>query len=214
MPFGIRDPYAYTSKTRRVIYPKDRHVCEICGRNLSNKNTDNWTVVAPVKIPYVDTGDIFESITVLGCQNCYTSQQRMNFHTLDALVDYRKIAQRGPKVGVKMIDEQDKGIVDATPRKRGRPRKNQPDLSGLTSDFVLVNLQDLLLVYESLGNLIKSAKNTAPEDVVLGAPLQVASDDDDIEAGMTDEQRARMAEAVKIAADRAGKVPQESPNGW
>jgi hypothetical protein len=221
MPFGIRDPYAYTNKDRRVIYPKNRNVCEICSRDLSAKNSENWTAVAPVKIPFVDTGDIFESITVLGCQSCYVSQQRMNFHTLDALTDYRKTAKVGRKLGTAKIDEHDKGVPVTKPSVRGRPRKNPFDSVSITNEHVTIDLHSLQSLYkqveslyESLGKLINSTKNIAPEDVVLGAPVQVADDDDDIEAGMTDEQRAKMAEAVKIAADRAGKVPQESPNGW
>ena len=58
--------------------------------------------------------------------------------------------------------------------------------------------------------MIDSIKNIAPEDEVLGDPDL----DDDIEAGMTDEQRARMDEAVALAKSREGKVPQEVPNGW
>jgi len=47
---------------------------------------------------------------------------------------------------------------------------------------------------------------------VLGSPDE--PDSDDIEFGMTDEQRARMDAAVQSASNRTFEVPQELPSGW
>ena len=208
MPYGIKDPSKVNIKGRRLIHTDDYYTCPICKKDLSHRKDESSGVIplAPIRIPLTDQ-EGFESIAILGCAQCYTSQSRLSFHTIEALVEYRmthKTRGRPPGAGNKRDTHERQNLAPEdiiVPRKPGRPKGNS---------IVKVDLKLLESLYESLGKVIDSIKNIAPEDEVLGDPDL----DDDIEAGMTDEQRARMDEAVALAKSREGKVPQEVPNGW
>ena len=210
MPYGIKDPSKVNIKGRRLIQTDDYYTCPICKKDLSHRKDESSGVIplAPIRIPLTDQ-EGFESIAILGCAQCYNSQSRLSFHTFEALAEYRTTPRtrgRPPGSGNKIAtherhDLAPEGIQSS--RKPGRPKG---------SSIVKVDLKLLESLYESLGKVIEAAKNIAPEDEVLGAPPP--DDLDDIEAGMTDEQRARMDEAVAMAKAREGKVPQEVPNGW
>lgn len=210
MPYGIKDPSKVSIKGRRLIQTDDYYTCPICKKDLRHRKDESSGVIplAPIKIPLTDQ-EGFESIAILGCAQCYNGQSRLSFHTLEALVEYRTTPRtRGrPQGSSYKTDTHDRhdlaSDVTTVPRKLGRPKG---------SSIVKVDLKLLESLYESLGKVIDSIKNIAPEDEVLGAPPP--DDLDDIEAGMTDEQRARMDEAVAMAKAREGKVPQEVPNGW
>jgi len=210
MPYGIKEPSKVNIKGRRLIQTDDYYTCPICKKDLSHRKDESSGVIplAPIKIPLTDQ-EGFESIAILGCAQCYNVQSRLSFHTIEALMEFRTTPRtrgRPPGSGNKR-DTNDRHDLaqDETsiPRKPGRPKGGS---------IVKVDLKLLESLYESLGKVIDSIKNIAPEDEVLGAPPP--DDLDDIEAGMTDEQRARMDEAVAMAKAREGKVPQEVPNGW
>lgn len=208
MPYGIKDPSKVSIKGRRLIQTDDYYTCPICKKDLTHRKDESSGIIplAPIRIPLTDQ-EGFESIAILGCAQCYNGQSRLSFHTLEALVEYRTTPRtrgrpHGSSYKLDTCNERDLASdVTTVPRKPGRPKD---------SSIVKVDLKLLESLYESLGKVIDSIKNIAPEDEVLGDPDL----DDDIEAGMTDEQRARMDEAVAMAKAREGKVPQEVPNGW
>lgn len=216
MPFGIKDTSKIRANGRRLIELDNPDICPICNRSVAHLREATGIIpLAPIKIPLNDQ-EGFESILILGCARCYTSQVRLSFHTLEALIEYRENSKsRGRKPGSKHhsimqelpVGELAKSSVETfVPRKRHKSPRILADFNLLKG----VELRHLESLYESLGKVIDSIKNIAPEDEVLGAPDEL----DDIEAGMTDEQRARMDEAVAMAKAREGKVPQEVPNGW
>lgn len=208
MPYGIKDPSKVSIKGRRLIQTDDYYTCPICKKDLTHRKDESSGIIplAPIRIPLTDQ-EGFESIAILGCAQCYSSQSRLSFHTFEALAEYRTTPRtrgRPPGSGNKIATHERHDLasdVTTVPRKPGRPKG---------SSIVKVDLKLLESLYASLGKVIDSIKNIAPEDEVLGAP----EDEDDIEASMTDEQRARMDEAVAMAKAREGKVPQEVPNGW
>jgi len=206
MPFGVKDPFKVNSKGRRLIQTDSYDTCPVCTRELTV--TADVTPVAPIKIPEHEQ-DGFESIMILGCQQCYMAQKRLNFHSLESLIDYRTTKRIARSVKI----ETEKPPVDK-PIKPARyvSSKKKAVFNG-------ISLEHLESLYESLGKVIKAikdAKNIAPEEENPPTPEPGTSDIDldDIEAGMTDEQRAKMNQAVEIAKSREGKVPQEAPDGW
>ncbi len=207
MPYGIKDASKVRSKDRRVIVPENLDACPICNKSVAARRAKTGIIpLAPVKIPQT-AQEGFEPIAILGCAQCYMAQIRLSFHTLDALIEYRTSSRtRGRPIGstvdVAMHSHQELAPI----RKTTKPKR----ILAPTNILKMVDINLLESLYESLGKVIEAAKNIAPEDEVLGAPDEL----DDIEAGMTDEQRARMDEAVAMAKAREGKVPQEVPNGW
>lgn len=212
MPYGIKDTSKVNIKGRRLIVSDDICVCPVCNKPVgSRKESTGLIPLAPIKIP-INEQEGFESIAILGCAQCYNAQARLSFHTLDALTEYREnYKKRGRPAGSANSKSAEHDLESASSDVPVLRKKR----SQKTTQLVSVDLQLLKSLYESLGKVIKVLENIAPEDKVLGAPsLDVSSDVDDIEAGMTDEQRKRMDEAVAKAKSREGKVPQEAPDGW
>ena len=204
MPFGIRKPSEYTRPGRNVIQPESYHSCSICDRPL-NLTEEGLTPVAPCLFPPLDL-DGFELTLILGCSSCYQIQKRLGFNTVEELIAHR--SRKSDK------------IPNAVKIKRplGRPPKAKAshlELGSDNDDFIvsLYNLcKDALL---SKGYDLSTMTKSQPESD--GSLARSASSsglpDDDIEFGMTDEQRARMDKAVHDASERTKLIPSEAWNG-
>jgi len=205
MPFGIRNPYSYVSKVAPMYPVENYDSCPVCGKDLTVLTKDDRYPVCPVIVPR-DVPDDFPKICVLACQACYHANNHRVFNRIEDLIEYRRSGKR---------------------RNRVAGTRNPVILDEMksTADFKLER------IYESLGKLEKefkelrkllstfdagpAQKSSAPvqcdnEADAPGAPLDVL--DDDIEAFMTPDQRARMLAAVAVAEARDGKVPEEAPH--
>lgn len=211
MPYGVKDASKVSSKGRRIIVPENLDVCPVCNKNVAHRRELTGLIpLAPIKVPRTDQ-EGFESVAVLGCAQCYQTQARLSFHTVEALTEYRASSRtRGRPTG-STVDSVMHRKLELAPNCRATKSKR---ILAPTNILKRVDINLLESLYESLGKVIEAAKNIAPEDEVLGAPPPDDIDDDDLEAGMTDEQRARMDEAVAMAKARDGKIPQENPSGW
>lgn len=201
MPFGIRRPFEYTRPNRTVIHPESYDSCPICQRPI-DKSDDGLTPVAPCLFPHARLPD-YELTVILGCSACYQAQKRLMYNSVEDLALYRltKSVKLDPEPKAK--------------KPVGRPPKES---SGLASrSYSQDELSSMLVMYEIMGEVLRSngllktstdivAVNMARSVSIQGLP------DDDIEFGMTDEQRAAMDQAVHDASERTKLVPSESWN--
>ena len=202
MPFGIRKPFEYVRSGRTVIHPESYDVCPICQKPV-NKDDNGRVQVAPCLFPPLDLSDR-ELTIILGCQSCYHVQKRLGFNTAEELLSHKN------SKAVKPVQE------PPIKKKAGRPLKEPSDL--VRRSLSESDIELLIEAYNLIGRILKSVPDeVVPTDVVAANMARSASNqglpDDDIEFGMTDEQRARMDQAVLDAAERTKLVPSESWNG-
>jgi hypothetical protein len=92
-------------------------------------------------------------------------------------------------------------------------RRAKTQLKDLDREF-LVDL------HRMLGEFLAHSESNLDANSGMAEFLDSPPDEDDLLAGMTDEQRARMDAAVAIATARTTEVPQETwgkgdvPSGW
>lgn len=203
MPFGIRNPYSYVSKIAEMYPVENYDSCPVCGKDLTSMTKGDWSPVGPVVVPK-NVPDDYPKMCILACQSCYQANYNRVFNRIEDLIAYRRSGKRRNRVA---------GTRDAT----------------ILDEMKSTDDIKLELIYESLGKLEKefkelrkllsnfdagpAQKSSAPvqcdnETDAPGAPLDDL--DDDLEAGMTPEQRARMLAAVAVAEARDGKVPEEA----
>lgn len=202
MSFGIRRPFEYDSKSRRVIHPESYDTCPVCGK--PTPSTDGLIPVAPCLVPLTEQDD-YEPVVIFGCSSCYKAQKSLNFVTVE---DFR--LNRQTKKSIRLDNRQKRPV--------GRPRKNPELVQKGKDDFLYsmyLQIRDRLIAlgYE-LGStgLIIGRNDTEESDLSRRATSQ-GLPDDDIEFGMTDEQRARMDQAVHAASERTKLIPSEAWNG-
>ena len=206
MPFGIRKPFEYTRHGRVVIHPETYDECPICGRPI-NTSADGIVPVAPCLFPHLDLPD-YELTLILGCSSCYQAQKRLGFNTVEELTSHRvskkPAAVRAPRVKRPYVRE---------PKVRSESHMVHRSLSDADTDL-------LSQAYELIGRILGRSASVE----VLGRPdteessmsrsvMSQGLPDDDIEFGMTDEQRSRMDKAVHNASERTKLVPSEAWNG-
>ena len=201
MPFGIRRPLEYVRSGRTVIHPESYDSCPICQKPV-NIDDKGRVQVAPCLFPPTDLPDK-DLTVVLGCQSCYQMQKRLGFNSVEELILHKTTKT------VKPAKEQ------PVKKQLGRPPKAQSLVRRSLSE------SDIELLTEAY-NLIGRILNHEPDEqvqtdvVAVNMARSVSNQglpDDDIEFGMTDEQRAAMDKAVHDASERTKLVPSESWNG-
>lgn len=210
MPFGIKKPLEYTRTGRTVIHPESYDSCPICGRPI-NQSADTTTPVAPCLFPPTDLPD-YDLVVILGCSTCYQSQKRLGFYTVGELVEHRSSKHVREK---RTYVKQPKKAVEV-------PRASHLVQRLPVHDDFLVQL------YVQIGDELRSKgfdlSSLHQSQEIIGRPDTEESElsrkascqglpDDDIEFGMTDEQRARMDRAVHAASERTKLIPSEAWNG-
>lgn len=212
MPFGTKDPSSYTTnRTEIIIRPEVPGTCCTCHK--TNK---------PLCPAFLDS--LMGLVAVFVCQSCYA------FQRVHPDIRYEQLLDRGN--GIKTSYPSGQRRVKSADRKMIQKALN-PDLAR-DIDELRVEILDLRKMIKDLQRRLDSLNHapsaSEPEKIV---PEQTVSDssktvsepkkpvrirvtehkDDDIEFGMTPEQKARMEEAVKVAKSREGTVI-EAPSGW
>ena len=191
MPFGIRSTSEYIEKHRALMLDERTSNCHCCNKEMV-PGDKGLVPVVPARFAYLIDGEDHERRALL-CSNCYTKQRTLKFNTLEDLILHIGTKQRLPR----------------TPKVRDKPaaksvvRRTKTSLKNIDREF-LVELHRMLGEFLAQGD-----SDVVPED------------EDDLLAGMTDEQRAKMDAAVIIAAARTTEVPREEwnnndglPTGW
>lgn len=203
MPFGVRNPFTAHTKGAVVEHPENYDLCPVCERHL-NHPTGLFAVALCTMNQTSEQELIGEQKTgVFACCSCYTKHQRLRFFSISEF----KLHMIEKKV-VRSANADVKKTRAERSTERKAKNKVQTDLNDLKSVY-----ESLGVIYRALGRLVAGQGDVpvVPEQ----SPEEPGTDDeDDILAGMTDEQRARMDEAVAKASARTLEVPQEVPRDW
>ena len=191
MPFGIRSSSEYIEKHRALMLDERTGNCHCCNKEMVPG--DNGLVpVVPARFAYLIDGEDHERRALL-CSGCYSKQRTLKFNTLEDLILHIGTKQRLPRTPK----------VGSKPKAKSVVRRTKTSLHDIDREF-------LVELHRMLG-----------EFLAQGDSGEVPEDEDDLLAGMTDEQRAKMDAAVAIAAARTTEVPQEEwnrndglPTGW
>lgn len=201
MSFGTKDPHARPHKRLPMISIPWTDCCPICGNKI--KIVDDYWQVVMLVIPYVEM-ELYPQKAIYGCATCYGKNLRLRPSTIDELISYRKTRAMSKAMAVSKVEN-----VRARPTSKERPLKK--DLAAPASDVVILTL--LRRICEHLGiDASCDVPVTHPESIESSATnlesveSSVTDDLDDIEAGMTDEQRAMMDLAVSMASERTKHV--------
>ena len=191
MPFGIRSTSEYIEKHRALMLDERTGNCHCCNKEVVPGDKDLVPVV-PARFAYLIDGEYHERRALL-CSNCYTKQRTLMFNTLEDLILHIGTKQRLPRTPKVGVKPKAKSVV----------RRAKTSLHDIDREF-LVELHRMLGEFLAQGD-----SGVVPED------------EDDLLAGMTDEQRAKMDAAVIVAAARTTEVPREEwnkndglPTGW
>ena len=212
MPFGVRNPFTAPTKGAVVNHPENYDSCPVCERRL-NHPTGLFAVALCIMNQTAEEKLTQTTKTgVFACCTCYSKHMRLQFFSIDEFKFHmiEKKAVRGANAEVK------KARAERSAVRKSR-NKVQTDLNDLKSVY-----ESLGVIYRALGRLVAGqgdvpgSPEPTPEvpEQSLEAVYESPDDDDDILAGMTDEQRARMDEAVARASARTSEVPQEVPRDW
>lgn len=202
MPFGITDPFSHNAKGVIVTHPEKYDCCPICEKPLGIVDGRVPVALCVLTRSAYEIENNLPARGFYGCSACYQAQKRLRYSTIEELVEYRH----------------SKGITPG--RKKGIHRANIMLNSTKQKKTVKTDLNDLKSVYESLGVIYRAlgrlvaGQGDVPVVPEQGPEEPGTDDEDDILAGMTDEQRARMDEAVAKASARTLEVPQEVPRDW
>ena len=191
MPFGIRSTSEYIEKHRALMLDERTSNCHCCNKEMV-PGDKGLVPVVPARFAYLIDGEDHERRALL-CSNCYTKQRTLKFNTLEDLILHIGTKQRLPRTPK----------VGRKPVAKSVVRRTKTSLKDIDREF-LVELHRMLGEFLAQGD-----SDVVPED------------EDDLLAGMTDEQRAKMDAAVIVAAARTTEVPREEwnkndglPTGW
>ena len=191
MPFGIRSSSEYIEKHRALMLDERTGNCHCCNKEVV-PGGNGFIPAVPARFAYLIDGEDHERRALL-CSGCYTKQRTLKFNTLEDLILHIGTKQRLPRTPK----------VGAKPKAKSVARRAKTSMHDIDREF-LVELHRML-----------------SEFLAQGDSEEVPEDEDDLLAGMTDEQRAKMDAAVAIAAARTTEVPQEEwnrndglPTGW
>lgn len=202
MPFGVRNPSEYIEKHRALMLAHGTTTCHCCAKQVVQGEDGHYNVV-PARFEYLVDGEAHERRALL-CSACYTKQRSLKFNTLEELIEHivsRKRLPRTPSTSVKK--EKAPSVV----------RRAKTQLKDLDREF-LVDL------HRMLGEFLAHSESNLDANSGMAEFLDPPPEEDDLLAGMTDEQRAKMDAAVAIATARTTEVPQETwgkddvPSGW
>ena len=202
MPFGIRSASEYIEKNCALMLDHRATNCHGCNKEV-HPDESGRSKLAAAKFSYLHDGETHER-RALFCESCYMRQLKLTFNTLEEFIEHLETKQRLPRTVSKPYKTKSNPTGEKKPAKQ-KLRKSM-SLEGIDREF-LVDLHRMLGQYLALG-----ATNDSPVDT---------GDDDDLLAGMTEEQRLKMDAAVIIAAARTTEVPREEwnkndglPTGW
>ena len=202
MPFGIRSPSDYIEKHRALMLAQSTNSCHCCTKEIALGEDGHYKLV-PTRFEYLIDGEHHERRALL-CSTCYGKQRALKFNSLEELMEHLSTRQRLPRTP--------KSSHKRKPRTGGSPRVVRRAKASL-KEFDREFLVDL---HRMLGEFLERGE-TEIDPVAESSELP---EEDDLLAGMNDEQRARMDAAAAIAAARTTEVPQENwgkedvPNGW
>lgn len=181
MPFGTRNPSSYTPPTGVEVEPlDDEATCPVCGKDITEHNKAAGKVaLAPCIVPK-EPSLIHTQRAIFACNACYNTYRHNFFGCIEE-------------------------FKDAVAAKR--PRKARVVKSDVSNDHALEVLRKIYQMLRPLFEDVDEASRTKPQRTsVLSAGDCEIDFDDDLEAGMTPEQKARMEQAVIDAAARTEKV--------
>jgi len=218
MPFGIKDPLKYTSKRTDLIqYPTEIGKCCICNKS-------------PRALCPIHLDSLNGLMVTFACTNCYRHHrvdQTLTFEMMCFGIKSRKgvrVVVSNPKTDI-LNTQLTHGFTKPKEPTHVVPNSNFLELTTLIAEIrakldqlsLLVGTtnqdHEYMVEYPVKGEM-KVLPDVVPEASVplkrtRRTPQMISEDvfdDDDLEFGMTDEQRARMDEAVKQAEVRAGTV--------
>lgn len=203
MPFGIRNPSEYIEKHRALMLAQDPTTCHCCAKQVVLGEDGHYNVV-PARFEYLIDGEANERRALL-CSACYTKQRSLKFNTLEELIEHFVSRKRLPRTS--------KGPYKKAEKAPSVVRRAKTQLKDLDREF-LVDL------HRMLGEFLAHSESNLDANSGMAEFLDPPPDEDDLLAGMTDEQRARMDAAVAIATARTTEVPQETwgkgdvQSGW
>ena len=191
MPFGIRSSSEYIEKHRALMLDERTGNCHCCNKEMV-PGDKGLVPVVPARFAYLIDGEDHERRALL-CSVCYSKQRTLKFNTLEDLILHIGTKQRLPRTPKAGTKPKAKSVV----------RRTKTSLKDIDREF-------LVELHRMLG-----------EFLAHGDSGEVPEDEDDLLAGMTDEQRAKMDAAVILAAARTAEVPREEwnkndglPTGW
>lgn len=196
MPFGVSNASKRVAESEHPVEELNKSMagtCGVCGKDESRRVEGGWLPLVPVVIPKEPNG-LYKQIMVFTCQVCYAARNRKDFQSLEQFKAYRK-AGKGPKFG---------GL-----KKAARTSRNVSESQA--NDFRAMSLK-IDAIYDFL-----IAQGMAPlrvKEQTFSDPYVEAESEafDDVEFGMTEDQKRRMAEAVAMADARTKEVPKEEWN--
>lgn len=182
MPFGTRNPFTYTPPTGVTLIPlEDEFTCPVCGKDLTDHNQKaSKCAMAPCIVPK-EPSMIHDQKAIFACNSCYNTYR----HNFFGFVEEFK---------------------DAVAAKKPRRSRVQAVSTVKESDAIEV-LRKIFVMLRPMFEDVNEASRTMPQKANEASSGVCEIDyNDDLEAGMTDEQRARMNQAVEEAERRTKEI--------
>lgn len=189
MPFGVSNPSKRITESEHPVLELEGCSCGICGKDESSKASDDWFPLVPVVIPRQPNG-LHQQVMVFVCGVCYAARNRMNFQCIDDFKTYRAGSKRGPKFFATV--------------------KNAKEEQSVSIREILQLVRGMHTFLVTRGMMPVVVSNETFSDPYAG-DVAITSEDD-VEFGMTEDQKRRMAEAVAKADARTREVPKEEWN--
>lgn len=188
MSFGTKNPAQYKHHKFPTIIPESFDSCQVCGKPTP-KAADGYTPVVACVVPMEE--HMGEQFAYLACSTCYKVNDRLHPENLEVLREYRRTLKRGRKPGsqigaAEVIAANGIGIKWGEPGpkpKKTRQRRASP--------VTQMTIEDILSVIEDLKAQVLALGATPVVPVVPEEEPESELTDEDIDMGMTDEQRAR-----------------------
>ncbi len=199
MPFGIRNASLYIEKHRALMLDHRASNCHCCNKEVL-PDEQGRSKLAATRFAYLSNGEGDERRALL-CEPCYMKQLKLKFNTLEEFIEHHGSKQRLPRV----VSKPYKTKSNPTGEKKPVTPKVRKSLS-----LENIDREFLVELHRMLGEYLERGAT----DLDANSGMAEFLDEDDLLAGMTDEQRLMMDAAVAVAEERTKQVPQEVPNGW
>ena len=226
MPYGIKDPFSYKSKqTGTIILPIDDNSCCTCVRQDVK--------IAPIHL-VSDQG----LIATFVCQSCFVFAKQHKEFTYEMLKSRKKRGYTKALIDVdrpnSRLDSEASCDVRGILTEMQQLFVRLLHLADVLSSSIIspeatheVHVPEFKTVSEPVKTVSEPAKTvsepaktvsepakTVSEPAKRGRPRKVTTDssemtDEELFAGMSDEQRFKMDEAVALAKMREGMIPTE-----
>lgn len=196
MPFGSKSPLSYKHPQYKTIHPESYDTCPICNRPIE-PDEQGYVPVASCLVPPREIHGV-EPVAVLACSSCYYAHRKLSFSSIDDFKEHRvrRKGKRGRPIGsYNNLDE----LINVDGRIM---TKAQARATKLVADGHNPMVEMSILIDSIQGSL--DALRAMFSKLKIDNPVSDNNEfsDEDIDFGMTDEQRARF-DALK---NRSGSV--------